>query len=174
MHDKPRPDDAALLNEIARLTAALIRVVRRSDDPQLKAEIAELIWPPHPPQPSARRYPMPTVLSARARKLQIALLQAVLIVVAAVNLGPSGDVGSALITAIPAAILAVAVYFVGNDVTIPSAKFWTSIAGALGSFVVYLIQHGTDSYRSAAGVLGAAVITSLILWNTENAPAEPA
>jgi hypothetical protein len=39
--------EAELLREIARLYAALIRVVRTIDDPQLKAEITELIWPPN-------------------------------------------------------------------------------------------------------------------------------
>ena len=37
--------EAELLTEIARLYAALIRVVRDIDDPDLKAELAALIWP---------------------------------------------------------------------------------------------------------------------------------
>lgn len=113
---------------------------------------------------------MPTVLTSRARKFQLQVLQAALIIVAAYNL-PDGDLGAALITAIPAVILAVAVYFVGNDTSVPSAKFWLSVAGAVGAFVVYLIQHGLDAAGAGFGVLGAAVISSLILWNTENAPA---
>jgi hypothetical protein len=45
--DDPSRNEADLLLEIARLYAALIRVVREIPDPQLKAEIADLIWPPH-------------------------------------------------------------------------------------------------------------------------------
>jgi hypothetical protein len=40
-------DHVALLSEIARLTAALLIVVKAIDDPALKAEIAALIWPTH-------------------------------------------------------------------------------------------------------------------------------
>lgn len=43
MHDER---EAELLLEIARLYAALIRVVREIEDPQLKAEITRLVWPP--------------------------------------------------------------------------------------------------------------------------------
>lgn len=42
-------DEAELLMEIARLTAALIRVVVTIDDEQLKREVAALIWPLNPP-----------------------------------------------------------------------------------------------------------------------------
>ena len=34
-----------LLLEVARLTAALLLVIRRMDDPELKAEVADIIWP---------------------------------------------------------------------------------------------------------------------------------
>jgi hypothetical protein len=37
--------EAELLLEITRLYAALIRAVRDIEDPQLKAEIARLVWP---------------------------------------------------------------------------------------------------------------------------------
>jgi len=43
--------EAELLLEIARLYAALIRVIRDIDDPKLKAELADLIWPPAPSPP---------------------------------------------------------------------------------------------------------------------------
>lgn len=49
----PQDDRYLLLIEIARLTAALLLIVKTIDDPVLKAEIASLIWPtdskpPHP------------------------------------------------------------------------------------------------------------------------------
>lgn len=41
--------EAELLREIARLYAALIRVVRSIEDPALRAEIADLVWPKEAP-----------------------------------------------------------------------------------------------------------------------------
>lgn len=57
--------EAELLTEIARLYAALIRVVRDIDDPELKAELAALIWPPvAPPPKESMLLKLPTWLRA--------------------------------------------------------------------------------------------------------------
>lgn len=54
MDDSPRSEFELLIEiarlyaEIARLHTALLRLVRAIDDPPLKAEIADLIWPPTP------------------------------------------------------------------------------------------------------------------------------
>lgn len=65
MSKRRPPTEVDLLDEVARLTAALIRVVNRIDDPVLKAEIAELVWPRRP----IRRFPLKLVeFLARARK----------------------------------------------------------------------------------------------------------
>lgn len=53
-----------LLTEIACLYAALIRVVRNIEDPVLKAEIADLVWPPHPKEQPAMTEPVLAVVPA--------------------------------------------------------------------------------------------------------------
>lgn len=73
MDDAPR-SEVDLLTEIARLYAALIRIVRDIDDPHLKAEIAALIWPPQPPPRRSRRM-------AKYSKAIAALVAAVVILV---------------------------------------------------------------------------------------------
>lgn len=57
----PPEDEAVLLNEIARLYTALIRVVSHIEDPGLKAEIGQLIWPPTQGAPMAE--PIPVIVA---------------------------------------------------------------------------------------------------------------
>jgi hypothetical protein len=86
--------EADLLTEIARLYAALIRVVRTIDDPVLKAEIAALIWPPvtSPPPRRSRRM-------ARYWKFIVAIVGAVVaLVVALAGDGWFGQYGPVVVS----------------------------------------------------------------------------
>lgn len=171
MPEPARPDEAALLTEIARLYAALIRVVSAIDDPQLKAEIADLIWPrpdapaPNPPTPGGTS--MSEVISP-VRKLWVAIFGVVGVFIAQVY-PPDSDVSKALIVAIPAALAAIGVYFASNA-DVNAKKAIVAFCGSLATLIVALIANGLDDWRSAVGPFGVSVLAWLGVYLTGNDP----
>lgn len=103
-----------------------------------------------------------------ARKFLVALLTAGLVFLTAVNM-PGAEISDALVTFIPAALGAVALYFTANTPEAPASKFLVLVLSALGVLVVFLVQHGTAEWRQALMTFAAAVVGAVLTYLTPNA-----
>lgn len=105
---------------------------------------------------------------AQRRKLLAALVGSLAVFVLAVNV-PGSDVKSALVVLIPSVVAAVLMYFTENTPGAPSSKFLVTLGGAVVTLVVFLIQNGTEDWRSALFVFLAAILGAAGTWLTPNA-----
>lgn len=178
--DAPRERDYLL--EIARLYAALIRVARSIDDPDLRAEVAELLWPrtdtspPATPAASVRR--MPVV--SENRKFIIAAIGALATLAAGLSTA-NADLGDLWGQVIVAIVGAFGVWVLANTASHPAAKFAVAALTAIAAYVAYGLQADVPDpwgLHTAEGgglwtVLGTGIVSAALVYAIGNAPTEP-